>query len=104
MGAFIANFHVRSEASDAVRQAVADIGASQFRVSDPRRGWVSVYDQRASTQDDAWIKRLAHELSSRLRTACVAFLVHDSDIACYWLNDQGQLLDEYNSIPDYFDD
>src|SRR5436853_7740909 len=29
-------------------------------------------------------------------------MVHDSDIACYWLFDKGQLLDEYNSCPDYF--
>ena len=31
-------------------------------------------------------------------------MVHDSDIACYWLYDGGKLLDEFNSCPDYFDD
>jgi hypothetical protein len=69
----------------------------------PARGWISIYEQRASTQDEDWIAHLAGELSSRLATVCVAFLVHDSDIARYWLSDQGRMLDEYNSIPDYFD-
>jgi hypothetical protein len=30
-------------------------------------------------------------------------VVYDSDIACYWLFDNGQLLDEYNTCPDCFD-
>ena len=104
MGAFVANFHVLGADSGAVRQTVAAIGAGQFRVASPVKGWVSLYEQRASTQDEDWIARLAGEMSSRLRTVCVAFLVHDSDIARYWLIDQGQLLDEFNSIPDYFDE
>jgi hypothetical protein len=103
MGAFVVNFHVRGDARDTVERTVAAIGVTRCRVSEPRKGWVSIYEQRASSQDDAWIRQLGMELSSRLRTACVAFLVHDSDIACYWLSDQGQLLDEYNSSPDYFD-
>jgi len=103
MGAFIANFHVRSQAGDTVHDACAAIGATQFRASDARSGWVSIYEQRASGQDEAWIEQFSRELSARLKGPCVAFLVHDSDIARYWLNDQGQLLDEYNSIPDYFD-
>ncbi len=31
-------------------------------------------------------------------------MVHDSDIACYWLFENGRILDEYNSCPDYFAD
>jgi hypothetical protein len=30
-------------------------------------------------------------------------MVHGSDIACYWLFDNGQILDEFNSDPGYFD-
>jgi hypothetical protein len=104
MGAFIANIHVRSDAFGAVQQAIADIGVSRFRVSGPRKGWVSLCEERASTQDEAWIERLAADLSSRLGTVCVVFMVHDSDIARYWLIDRGRLLDEYNSVPDYFDE
>jgi hypothetical protein len=32
----------------------------------------------------------------------LAFLVHDSSIACYWLYRCGELADEFNSAPDYF--
>lgn len=103
MGTFVANFHVRSRESDVVRETAADIGAADVRVSTPHNGWVSVCEKRASTQDEAWIEHLARELSLRLGTACVAFMVHDSDIARYWLSDQGQLLDEFSSDPDYFD-
>jgi hypothetical protein len=104
MGAFIANFHVRSEDVELVRQTLTEIGAKQVRLLPPAAGWVSIYEQRASQQEEPWIVRLAGELSSRLKTVCVAFLVHDSDIACYWLSDQGELLDEYNSSPDYFEE
>jgi hypothetical protein len=104
MGAFIANLHVRSEDEEGVRRTMADIGASSFHVAAPGKGWISIYEQRASTQDEDWIADLAGQLSSRLHTVCVGFLVHDSDIARYWLSDQGKLLDEYNSIPDYFDE
>jgi ankyrin repeat protein len=104
MGAFIVNFHVRTEDSDKVRQALEASGAREHRVTEPRRGWVSVYEQRASTQEEDWITKLSRDLSQGLKTVCVAFLVHDSDIACYWLHDGGKLLDEYNSAPDYFEE
>jgi hypothetical protein len=104
MGTFVANFHVRSNDSDAIRDTLAVVSAGDFRVSMPHNGWVSIYESRASTQDEAWIERLAQELSTRWCTVCVAFMVHDSDFARYWLNDQGQLLDEFNSDPEYFDD
>jgi hypothetical protein len=103
MGAFVANFHVRASDSTAVRKQVADCGAQNYRVTDPRRGWITIYEMRASEQDEQWIKSLARELSSGLNTACVAFLLHESEIACYWLCDQGRLIDEFNSFPDYFE-
>jgi hypothetical protein len=103
MGAFIANFHVRSSRTDAVRNVVAAMVAGEFRISNAQSGWISIYEERASTQDEDWIEQFAKDLSGRLETACVAFLVHDSDIARYWLCEEGQLLDQYNSFPDYFD-
>jgi hypothetical protein len=103
MGAFVANLHVRTDQRDAIRQNLTQLGVSDYRLTAPQRGWISIYERQASTQDEAWIEHLARELSSRLKSPCVAFLVHDSDIARYWLCDNGQLLDEYNSIPDYFD-
>ena len=57
----------------------------------------------ASQQDDARIRELTGGLSQELHVAAIAFLVHDSDIACYWLYDDGRLLDEFNSCPNYFE-
>src|SRR5262245_44655728 len=104
MGAFAVNLHARIDDTAAVRSCVTDIGATDYYVSKPLRGWVSVYERRLSEQDETWIKQFAGELSGRLGTACVAFLIHDSDIACYWLYDRGRLLDEYNSAPGYFEE
>jgi hypothetical protein len=41
-------------------------------------------------------------LSRGLRAAVFAFLVHDSDVLMYLLYENGQLADEFNSVPDYF--
>jgi hypothetical protein len=38
-----------------------------------------------------------------METTVFAFLVHDSDVAVYWLYQNGTLADEFNSAPDYFD-
>jgi hypothetical protein len=103
MGAFVANFHVRNGLINAVRDTLTQIGAKRVRLAGAHNGWVTVYEEQASNQDDAWIEKLAKELSARLDTACVAFMVHDSDIALYWLCENGQLLDQYNSAPDYFE-
>lgn len=66
--------------------------------------FVVLYDQVTEDQNPTVIEKLSSELSEQL--ACIAFsiLVHDSDVFAYWLYQQGQLLDEYNSIPAYFDD
>lgn len=104
MGAFVTNFHVRTGDVDAVHEALEQFGADRIRVLDPKQGWVTVYEEEASEQNEIRITQLAESLSSQLSTACIAFMVHDSDIACYWINDSGKLLDHYNSCPDYFDD
>ncbi len=103
MGLFCVSFHVRTADEKAVSAALKARGG-HHRVLAPKGGWVSAYDERASRQDETRIRELAESLSQDLMAAAIAFLVHDSDIACYWLFDRGRLLDEYNSCPDYFDD
>jgi hypothetical protein len=76
----------------------------RYRIVPAKGGWTALYEEQASEQDDSRIRDLARGLSEDLQVAAIAFLVHDSDIACYWLFDNGQLLDEYNSDPDYFGD
>lgn len=102
MGLFCVNFHFRTKDDKAVSDAVCRRGVRHYRVAPANGSWTSLYEERASEQDDQHIRDLARGLSDDLHVAVIAFLVHDSDIACYWLYENGQQLDEYNSDPDYF--
>ncbi|MBI3863514.1 MAG: hypothetical protein HY290_16610 [Planctomycetia bacterium] len=103
MGLFCVNLHFRTCDHGALAEALDRGKVSQRRITSAKNGWVSLYEERASQQDDEWIRELALDLSRDLRVAAIAFMVHDSDIACYWLVDNGRLIDEYNSCPDYFE-
>jgi hypothetical protein len=103
MGLFCVNFHFRTTDDGALSEALNRRGVTRYRVVPAKSGWAALYEEQASEQDDRRIRDLAGSLSLDLHVAAIAFMVHDSDIACYWLFDNGQLLDEYNSDPDYFD-
>lgn len=103
MGLFCANFHFRNIDEDTLQSVIARRGLDGYRVLPAKGGWTSLYEERASQQDEEWMRELAVDLTRDLRAAVIAFMVHDSDIACYWLFENGRLLDEYNSFPDYFD-
>jgi hypothetical protein len=104
MGLFCVSFHFRTTDDGALAEALKRRGVTRYRIVPAKGGWTSLYEEQASEQDDRRIRNLAGGLSEDLHVAAVAFLVHDSDIACYWLFDKGELLDEYNSDPDYFGD
>jgi hypothetical protein len=103
MGAFFTNYHIRTDDLVAARDAVNALAAdSRAYLSPPAGGWVTVYDEHSDNQDDAVLRRTAMGLSRKLATHVIAFLVHDSDILMYVAYGRGQLLDEFNSAPDYF--
>ncbi|HZU38132.1 MAG TPA: hypothetical protein VFA18_19575, partial [Gemmataceae bacterium] len=104
MGMFCVNFHFRTQDQEALAGALSRRGVRQYHIFPTVGEWTSVCEQRASEQDDQRIRELAGGLSADLHVPAIAFLVHDSDIACYWLFENGQLVDEYNSCPDYFED
>jgi hypothetical protein len=104
MGLFCVNFHFRTSDDKALTAALNRRGITQTIVLADRGGWTSLYEAEASHQDDGRIRELGRGLSADLHTPAVAFLVHDSDIACYWLFEDGKILDEFNSCPDYFED
>ncbi len=103
MGAFVVNFHVQSSSPDQVTKVLREIGLEGAWISGPNGRWVSFWDSLASRQDMLRIQQVAQPLSRQLEAPVIAFLNHDSDFICYWLYDKGQLLDEYNSCPGYFD-
>jgi hypothetical protein len=104
MGLFCVSMHFKTTDDKALTMAVDRRNVHHYRVLPAKDGWTTLYEELASQQDDSRIRQLTGGLSRDLRVAAIAFMVHDSDIACYWLYDNGQLLDHYNSCPDYFDE
>jgi hypothetical protein len=99
MGASYTNLTVRG----ATQRAVADLLAGRRAVVAPaHEGAVVVFDER-SEQDQEVVSELAEHLSASLNAGVLALLVHDDDILWYRLYDAGQLADEYDSSPRYFD-
>lgn len=103
MGASFTNCQVRSTDANAVTSVLAPLLKSRAYVSPASNGWVTVYDE-ASEQESSLLIKLAKELSMALKTAVLGFMVFDSDIAFYYLCQNGELVDEFDSCPDYFDD
>lgn len=102
MGAFFTNYQVRGKSTAEVCKALTPLVETHAYVSPEKNGWVTVYDEASDDQNDETLKHIATELSKKLQTSVFAFLVHDSDIAAYWLYQNGALIDEFNSAPDYF--
>ncbi len=102
MGSFFTNYQIRSESQENVVSILTPLVKQRAYVSPPKNGWVTVYDEASDEQDERELNRLATAISQKLSTAVFAFLIHDSDVLVYFLYSHGQLIDEYNSDPDYF--
>ena len=102
MGHTSVSFHFRTTDETALNTLLVERGISHFLIAPAKNGWVSLYEERASRQVTRLICDLAAGLSQDLKTAAIAFSIHDSDVARYWLYENGKLLDEFNSCPDYF--
>jgi hypothetical protein len=62
-----------------------------------------VYDNE-SEADYAALDALASRLSQHFACPALATIVQDSDLFLYRLYDHGQVIDEYNAAPGYYDD
>lgn len=74
-----------------------------FLVSPSINGWVGVHDSMMQSQDESLCSDTAKRMSGLLNTTAISFLVHDGDVLCYWLAKDGALIDEYTSMPGYFE-
>jgi ribosomal protein S18 acetylase RimI-like enzyme len=98
--------HVRTEEPGPVERGVQQflprLGRSQeTRVSGPRNGWVSVYDELCD-REPKLLRRLARELSDRLGAVVLSLGVEEGAVARGILFDRGTIADEYASVPEYF--
>ncbi|MEZ6093249.1 MAG: ankyrin repeat domain-containing protein [Pirellulaceae bacterium] len=87
-----------------VDNVLARASSGDAWIAESKNGLVTFWDKHAANQDAARICFLAESVSSALEAVVVAFLVHDSDVLCYWLYDRGTQMDEYNSCPQYWGD
>jgi hypothetical protein len=99
MSASFVNYQVKSDNQAAVVVAASELVNGRAFISPEKNGWVTLYDENSELQDAYEIGRIGSELSARLSTAVIAFLVHESALFVYYLFDNGDLLDEYNSSP-----
>src|SRR5262245_31884956 len=82
MGLFCVNLHFRTTDDKALSAALARRKVTDTRVLPVKKGWVSLYEEQASQQDDERIRELAGGLSGDLKVPAIAFMVHDSEISC----------------------
>ena len=99
MGMFFTNCHVRTSDKSSCVKALRRVIHSRALVTEPKNGWLTIYDETSESQDIEELIRLAKGISSKLKTAAFGFLVHDSDIFVYVLYDNGKFVDQFDSHP-----
>ncbi len=91
----------RPRVEGAVSRFVPRLGRSDWtEVSDPHDGWIAVADDLCGREPEL-LRRLARELSDRLGGVALALGVEDA-VVRYVLFDRGRVMDEYQSVPEYF--
>ena len=100
MGSFYTNFTLRGPNQLAV---VAALAGRSALVTPEQNGCVVVFDEESEEQDTEIIASLASRLSHELDCPVLAVFNHDDDIFWYQLYVSGELTDEYDSSPGYFD-
>ena len=100
MGNFYTNYTLRGPSPEEIVAALA--GRSAI-VTPAQDGCVVVFDEESDEQDTGVISLLASRLSRELRCPVLAILNHDDDIFWYQLYLSGELADQYDSSPGYFD-
>ena len=100
MGNFYTNYTLRGPSPQTVVAALA--GRSAI-ITPEQDGCVVVFDEESDEQNTEVITGLASRLSRELLCPVLAVLNHDDDIFWYQLYLSGELADEYDSSPGYFD-
>jgi ribosomal protein S18 acetylase RimI-like enzyme len=101
------SIHVQSDDLGAIERAVAQFvprlpgGSRGSEVTQPRNGWVTVYDE-ACDRDPSTLRRLAKELSERTGAVVLAIGVEHEQVVRFVLHEAGRVVDEYLSVPEHY--
>jgi ribosomal protein S18 acetylase RimI-like enzyme len=105
-GESYASLHIQTDNREAVEAAVAKylprLGGSGGRVEGPKNGWLAVYAELID-RDRRARERLAAELSNATAAVVCAIGVEEGAVVRYALFERGSIVDEYQSVPDYFE-
>ena len=97
--------HVQTDDLAAVEAAVAKylprFGGTGAEVSKPRNGWTSVRAD-LTDRDRRARERLASELSNATAAVACTLAVEDGRLVRYVLHERGSVVDEYQSVPEYY--
>ena len=100
MGSFYVNLTVRTTNQMDVIAALENRSAI---ITSPQGGCIVVADEEADKQNIDDIRSLAQRLSLHVDAPVFAVLNHDDDILWYCLSRNGEIVDEYDSTPGYFE-
>jgi hypothetical protein len=100
MGAFYVNYTLRGPTQQSVAAALTGRSAIVTRME---KNCVVVVDEESDEQDQELIAEFGKLLSDRFNCPLLAVLNHDDDILWYQLYVNGDLADQYDSTPGYFD-
>jgi hypothetical protein len=102
MGPSYCNFTLfgpeRRRVVDALRAAGRDVF-----VSPSKDGFTTVYDRESEEHEFEVIQNVGGGLSRQLDCPVLGVTLHHGDVLYYWLFRDGEVVDFYNSCPDYFD-
>lgn len=98
--------HAQTDDVTAVARAACQFIARQGPtegtiVSQPRNGWVAVYDEHCD-REPPLLQRLAREISDRMGSVVLAIGLEHGDVVRYNLYERGRSVDEYLSVPEYY--
>jgi len=102
MGAFFDSIHVRTKNSGTVQKALEQIAKEadcKFLLGPALNGWTSIFPNDSGKDDEICAK-----IARLIPDDVFHLIVHDDDIFIYCFYRNGQLIDEYNSWPDSFDE
>jgi ribosomal protein S18 acetylase RimI-like enzyme len=100
-----ASLHVQTDDVAEVETAVAKylprMGGSDASVTGPENGWTTVSAELID-RDRRALARLASELSNATAAVVCTLAIEDARLVRYALYERGSVVDEYQSVPEYY--
>jgi len=74
-----------------------------YLITERYNEWTTIIELNVNLEEPFYLYELVNELSAKLGTYALSFHLHDDDVLFYNLEYNGESLDGYNSMPQYFE-